>query len=417
MFLVRITLVGILSAVGIWQSLSYRLGGYYPSDFAVNKDEREQFSLPASWQYTHPDTWIKLSNQSLGDENFEEARKYAINGLMGDITSGRAASQLLNIYDRSGNLKEADLIAEFTTELWPSHSYVRSRLADYWLKRNNLKRTLAEWNVLMMRSHSLDKFLFPKLAQIIKHSESAAYLTPYILNPPIWWERFFAYILKQKNTSLDSIKFLYQIRIDSDIPLSNRERKAFISRLINESQWQEAYFSWMGGLEPKQLNYGTSLLFDGGFESDSNNTGFDWNLFQHKMASIKTERTFGMKGKKALSILLKDDSRINFNNVHQNIILKTGVYELKGRYRIDTLKAEEGLRWRVRCIENNSLLGESVEFIGRSPWRVFKLEFSVPNDGCEVQSVRLEASSSYAHKHRFQGKLWFDDMSIYRQIQ
>lgn len=426
--LFRILIIGALCTVALWQSLSFRTGGFAPNDFI---DEFETVSEPESWQRMHPDHWIQLAKQSLDTSKDSLAQQYAITALTHNITSGGAASQLLHLQEKNRSTTEAqaqaDQIALFTENLWPTHPTPSAHLADYWAKRGKLERVIPKWNILLTKTSALDKELFPHLKTFLSSPATSALLLPYTQNPPAWWDRFFNYLSRQEGeASIDTMKVLYQLRVDSGVPLSDYERRTFISLLINKKRWQEAYFAWMGGLQPSQLAL-SGLLFDGGFEGGSRSTGFDWHFSRHKMARIRQDITYGMRDRKALSITLRDDQRLNFRHIRQNLLLPAGNYEFSGRYRLDQLKTEEGLRWRIRCINDNKVLGESLAFVGRSPWNTFKFSFTVPsspidtksaqpNIECPAQYIRLEASSPYAHKHRFQGKLWFDDLRIERRL-
>lgn len=422
--LLRISTAAALCVPLLWQSFSFRTGGFAPNDFI---DEFKTVSAPESWQRMHPDHWIQLSKQAIDEGDETTAHGYAVQALRNNVTSGGAASQLLQLYEKKKSpeaLQQADSIALFTDNLWPTHPQPSAHLADYWAKRSNLQRMLPKWDILLTKSSALDKELFPHLKTFIANPETSSLLLPYTQNPPIWWERFFSYLARQKEgNALVTMKTLYQLRIESAVPLSDYERRTFVKLLISKNQWQEAYFAWLGGLPSESLAL-SGLLFDGGFEANNLNTGFDWQISNHKMARIRQDITFGMRGRKALSITLRNDQRLNFRHIRQNLMLSPGEYKLNGRYRLDQLKTEEGLRWRIRCIENNQLLGESLAFVGRAPWSDFKFTFKVPNENtddsdkgkCSAQYIRLEASSTFAHKHRFQGKIWFDDLTIERQV-
>lgn len=411
----RIIVVASLCALALWQSVSFRTGGFAPNDFI---DEFETVSAPQDWQHMHPDHWVQLSRQMMSAGDHTSSLKYAIHALSNNITNGGAASQLLHLYEIDSSTKEQEVerIALFTEKLWPTHASTTAHLADYWAKRENLEQVINKWNTLLTKTRSLDKELFPHLKSFLTTPSTSQLLEPYTKKPPLWWSRFFNYLANQKeNYTLDTMKTLYQLRVDSGFPLDDYERRIFVRLLISKQRWQEAYFAWMGGLNTKQLEL-SGLLFDGGFESESHDTGFDWRFSKHKMIKIQRDITYGMRGRKALSITLRDDKRVNFHHIRQNMLLPSGNYELNGRYRLDQLQTEEGLRWRIRCIDNNKIIGESLSFAGRSPWNTFKFSFVVPDadDNCSSQYLRLEASSTYAHKHRFQGKLWFDDLRIER---
>lgn len=389
-------------------SLSLRTIGFAPSDFIGVSPSQH----PASWQISHADTLVSLSEDALEAGDIERAKLLALDALKKNITSGRATAHLMLIYEQQGLIEQANTLAQFSETLWPAHTYTRSRLADYWLRRDDLQKTLAEWSILMDHSPGLRQRLYPILQDIANDPERFVTLQPYISNPPKWWTSFFNYT-SNENKQLDTVRGIYQLRVDSTTPIDEQERRGYINRLLKENLWDEAYLSWLSGLEPDQLTW-SGLIYDGGFESTSSNTGFDWILSNTNGVKTDTTTTNGMVGKKALRIVLDDKNRINFQHVSQRLMLTPEAYTLSLRYRIDRLKTGEGLRWRIHCINNNSirLLAESQLLADRSPWSDLQFSFEIPTIDCPAQLLRLEASSPYEHNHSFKGSLWFDDIKI-----
>lgn len=394
-------------------SLSLRLGGVGPSDFI----DASPTQMPASWQMAHSDTYTQLSMEALQQGDLQAAKRLGLQALSHNISSGNAASQLMRVYEKAGDLEQADQLADLAEQLWPAHFIIRARLADYWTKRDNLLKVVPEWNVLMIHDRQLRKQLYPALQNIANNPDISAILQPYIASPPNWWNGFFRH-MALKNDNLETIRALYQARVDSDVPLDDTERRFYVRRLLKEKMWDEAYFAWLAGLDNDQLTL-SGLVFDGGFESDLHNTGFDWRFGRGKNINIETRSTIGMSGRRALRIALDNKKRINFRHVQQRLNLSPGSYNLDFRYRVNRLQTEEGLRWRIRCLPNSKqVLGESDLIARRTPWIDMETtQFTVPAENCPAQLLRLEASSRYKHKWLFDGVIWIDEIKISRDIE
>lgn len=333
----------------------------------------------------------------------------AILALSQDPSSGQAATHLMSLYEAQGREVEADQVAELASKLWPSNKYTRSNLADYWSRRNRPDKFVQEWNVLLTRDASFRKRLFPSLMKLVEDDELSSLILPYLQAPPVWWDSFFAYL--SRDLDLERLVSLYRLRVGSGEALSTSEQNSYVRRLIKERRWEEAYDTWFIGLTPNQMRY-SGLVYDGGFEVDVFNKGFGWQLSRAKNPRIKPDVTYGIKGRKALQVILRKNDPINFRHVSQRLMLTKGNYELSLRYRTDTLKTTKGLSWRIRCIEGDKgMLGESIPLLGSNPWTTLKFNFRVL-DACPVQMLRLESTSRYRHDHFFQGNAWFDDVRI-----
>lgn len=404
------TLVLFLMFVFISLSLYLRLGNVSPDDFVDYK----AIEVNPTWHTYSTNELIRHSDKAFKQGDIKLAEGLAIKAWRQNVTSGKAAAQLLTIYTALNDIEKSDTVAGLASTLWPANTPVRFKLANYWAKRNNLAKALPEWDALMIRNPASRKRLFPVFSQIVNHPETFSFLIPFMNNPPNWWSSFFAY-LTRSNESIEPLKNIYATRTASQIPLESIERRSFVNRLIKEKQYTEAYFAWLGGLHPNQLSL-SGLVYDGGFEGDTFSTGFDWHFSRATGLKTQTSTTNGVNGAKALRVTL-NNKKLRFRHISQRLNLSPGRYTLSGKYRVNRLRASKGLSWRVFCTsDKQTQIAESIEFKGRIPWNEFETEkFLVPSSGCKTQLLRLEATSPYTHHHSFKGTIWFDDITIKRQ--
>lgn len=407
-----LTLLRKLFALLVVLGLTYGLSVYAVSDINSRAVLRQQAMPLASLQrqpeLLSADALIVLAAEQLSD-SLKESERLSMLALLSNPSSGRAASQLLELYEQQGRKDDADEIAELAGKLWPAHTFTRSRLADYWLSRDRVDKVVEEWNVLLIRNPKLHKQLFPFLLNLVQDPRADSLISQFIQSPPNWWNGFFAYLSRELPP--ERLQQVYQSRVLSSVEVTESERRSYVARLIKERRWQEAYDTWFVGLKPHQDRY-SAFVFDGGFETDVYNQGFGWHVSRSKNPKIKPDITYGIRGRKALQVTLRKKEPINFRHVYQRLLLKPGSYELSFRYRTDTLTTAKGLSWRVRCIDGgNDVLVESKPLLGSNPWSTLSVSFEVP-DACSVQLLRLEATSKFRHEQYFAGSLWFDDVVI-----
>jgi hypothetical protein len=403
---------GILIGIGIiLTSLSLRLGNVAPDDFVSPPQV-----IDRPWYTLSYEALVAESEQALENNKIGAAREYALRAWEKNITSGKASAQMLTIAAAEEDYAEADQLATLTGKLWPAYTLTRAQLADYWLQRNDFSKVLPEWNALLIRKPGQYRsILFPVLQKLINDPQTFPLLQPFMLQPPSWWPAFFSF-LNAKNESIEPLQAIYAIRADSESPIEDAERTAFVGRLIREGEATQAYFTWLSGLDEAALEL-TGQIYDGGFEGTHFNSEFFWQFSQPKGVKIRTATTSGVSGARALHVTINSD-RLNFRHVTQRLHLTPGIYQFTGRYKLNRLKSTKGLRWRIYCLgEKTTQLTESMAFVGRSPWLEFKQDFAVPAQDCTSQLLRLEAASQYAHDHKFKGNLWFDDLKIIKARQ
>jgi tetratricopeptide (TPR) repeat protein len=403
-----------LAAVAVALSISFRMGHVGPDDFI--DAERAEGIQPDQWQMLDSTDWVRLTEQAQAAGNRDQALSYALHALAINPTSGDAAAQLIGILSSQNKPAEAAQFAELAGRLWTAKSYPHIHLAAYWSQQGQWDKMLAEWNILLIRDPSLRTPILPHFQKLAIDPATTHLFDPFAKNPPLWWAGFFNYLVADKQTPAELLARLYALRITSTAPLADWESAPYVARLGEEQHWTESHEVWLAGL-PTELRSLRGLVYDGGFEGERHNTGFDWFYRNDAQVNIQSDNTLGSSGQHALKISFKSSRHVNFQHLWQHLVLPPATYQLDWRLRADGLRSDKGLRWRIYCLADNRLLAESpvLKKEGNSLWTKLNVEFSVPPDNCPVQQLRLEANSPYAHDQVFAGTLWLDDIAIVRK--
>ncbi len=364
------------------------------------------------WNPHQGDALTNLAEIAKQQGDFDKAKSYALQALSVDPTNGRATTILIPVYEETNDTIYLQRALELAPRQWTAHSYVHTTLADHWAKQGDIEKVLQEWDLLLTRHRGLYQPIFPVLLSYANSSDGQDLLTPFATRPAKWWKDFFVYMIKQ-NVDLSVLQFFYQQRVSTNVPLEDNERNAYVRRLQQAKLWDLAYSSWVSGLSADEFAL-IGSVYDGGFESTRHDTGFDWYFRQSKQARISLGRTHGIAGKRALHIVFKNRKATRFKNVWQRLLLEPGrQYQVVMRARVDNLENPQGLTWKVVCAdEKTQLLASSPPFRGTKKWHDISFEFSVPEQGCDSQVIRLEAVSKYHHEQFFKGGIWFDELNI-----
>lgn len=310
-----------------------------------------------------------------------------------------------------GRQAEASRLVEIADLLGPLRSPALARSADFWLGQGRPDRALARWGMLLRTRPGTAEQLFPALLRLAENPSGRLAFEPWLNNPPEWWGRFFAYVTA-KAAQISTVVFLYQNRNRYGEAPNADEQRVYLERLWKENRWLDAYLAWLNGLDQQQTQV-LGNLHNGSFEVFPTNFGFDWRLSSPRGVTVEVIETYGVDGNKALHIRFNGE-RVRFQHVSQYLILDAGRYRLQGRVRPERLKAERGVRWRLRCVGSATLLGESEAFIGLEEWRNFSVDFTVPSQACSAQLLRLELDGRVALDFEAQGGVWFDHLAIAR---
>ena len=398
---------GLLLLVGL---LSWRIVVSGIAEYYSQQDDRTEVVEALLWQPLQPQglyqqALTQLESAPPAAERLLQAAAWA------DPSDALVYLALADLWVKAGRVPAAQGLVAVADALGPMRPPALSRSADFWLRQGQWDRVLARWSNLLLNRPENAKQLFPVLLRVAEDPASRPLLQSFLEQPPAWWLQFFSYTA-QKAQSSETVLALYQARRRRGDPLDKVEQQAYLDRLLRDKRWLDAYLAWLNGLDDRQLTV-LGNIYNGSFELPLTSVGFDWRVFPLRGVVVETAQTYGTRGDKALHINF-NGQRAQFRHVLQYLFLEPGQYRLRGWVRVDQLRTERGLRWTVRCAPDQPVLVASELFLGSDDWRLFGVEFTVPERDCMAQVLRLELEGRAALDFEVEGDIWFDDLSIAR---
>jgi hypothetical protein len=332
------------------------------------------------------DARVTLSqNQWLEDEeNVTGAATGAREALAYSPVSPGALTFLAQLSEHKGDLPKAAALMQ-----WASRVDQRSIIAQLWLLNQDIKEfrvpdTLRRMDVLFRAQGSVEG-LVAVLAPILTSEAYQASLIALLRTEPTWRSRFLA-TLAVSAKDLAGLSRLYAALRATDSPPTIVETEPFLSRLVKEERFDDAYLAWTQSLPPERLSK-LGYLYNAHFQYPLDDLPFGWELVPVDGALARAEIEGGRR------ILDVDffGSRVTFHHVSHLLALPPGSYKFSGQERSQNLQTERGLRWRITCAgKNGSTLGATELLAGDAPWREFGVGFDVPADNCPYQNLILE---------------------------
>ncbi len=235
-----------------------------------------------------------------------------------------------------------------------------------------------------------------------------------ILSTSNVWRRAFLELIASRG-DIDAFPELLSLVSSSNGPAFTSAWNLYFDRLIKGGESRRAYVVWTGLLPPEEMaNLG--LLYNGDFESPATGLPFDWTIKTARGMEIVLDGTDPGKGKQSLRVTF-GGAPMSFRNMLQTLILDPGNYTLSGMTKTDNLVTDRGLSWGIYCnsLDGNAQLVASPSFSGTSDWKRFTVDFTVPPQYCDYQTIRLELPARIAAERRIQGSIWVDDLAIVAQ--
>jgi hypothetical protein len=342
----------------------------------------------------------------LADEGkIDDAATGAREALAYSPLSPRALTFLAQLSEHNGDRAKAAALMQ-----WASRVDQRSLDAQLWLLNQDIKEARVPDAFRRMdalfRGQNLRDKLVPALAPILTSEAYRASLIALLRTEPTW--RSLLTQLAASAKDLAGLGRLYTALRATDNPPTTVELETFLTRLVGEDRFDEAYLQWTQSLPPERLTK-LGYLYNGRFQYPVNNLPFDWVFSPVDGALARAE----IENRQRILDVDFFGGRVPFQHVSHFLSLPPGSYKFSGQERSQNLQNERGLRWRIACVgKNGATLGATELMAGDTPWREFGVGFDVPADNCPYQNLVLELPARTAIEAEIVGGASYANLEI-----
>jgi len=181
-----------------------------------------------------------------------------------------------------------------------------------------------------------------------------------------------------------------------------QERFPYIDYLIGLKQPQQAWEVFAAGLADKDTS-GNPPFYNGNFDSEPLNGGFDWRYSTSDDAEVRRDTTTVKSGMASLLVTFSGKQNPNYGDVWHYLPLEKGKnYVLKFWMKTDAISTNEGMYVTVD--------GKSSEKqVGTTYWQEFSLPFTASSD---LVRVVLRRDPSQKFDNLLKGKVWLDGFTV-----
>jgi len=394
----------LFALAGAW--LAWRIVTLGMADHQAQELNEPEAAL--NWDARHPGANLALGLREHA-QNPEAALAHLQAAIEANPADGRAYAALGRLLETRGEAEGARTAMETASRLSPQRSDVQMEVASWWMRQGNLERALEHWNTVLRHRPDLHAQLFPELLKLAADPARQAAFLPLLKQPVTWWPAFFMAAARQA-PSADTVRVLFNLQQGGPNAPTPEMLRAYLERLQKEGAWLEAWFVWLNSLPKEQVGK-VGYLYNGSFEAPLSNLGFDWIVQKHPAVSLDTASTYDTSGERALRVSFRG-LRVQFQHLHQYLMLPPGNYSLQGRVRPDKLQAPQGMQWALYCVGKNEPIAVTDRFRGSEPWTRFSTAFSIPSADCPVQMLRLELAGTIRLDFDASGTIWYDNLVI-----
>ena len=186
--------------------------------------------------------------------------------------------------------------------------------------------------------------------------------------------------------------------------------------LIGQNRVPEAQQAWQQALEltewPQQKNDNGSVVFNGGFEYQPANAGFDWQAQRVQGVSYAPDTSVVHSGKQSMRIVFDGSSNLDFMYLQYIPVRPRHLYHFSAYLRTDSITTDSGLRFLISDPfhpDKVQLLTPNI--VGTNPWTLVNADIMTDSD-TDLVVIALRRIPSWKFDNKLSGTAWVDDVEL-----
>ena len=355
---------------------------------------------------------IRLKAMSDAERQALVARERA--AVAADPLDTAALKNLAALSDVAGDTKRAQDLTLLVGNRSLRDLPVQTAVLQILLARKDYVGALYRLDGLIRAKLERKKELLQVVASFADGQESLGPLVKLLTQNPPWRQELLLSMAAEPSQNLNTLYRLLATLRKESTPPTKSELRAFLQRLVNDKNYDRAYFVWLDSLSEVELRR-VGLVFDGGFDLDISDLFFDWTY--NRLPNVDVSLVPRAPG--SVDRVLRVDfakGRTPFAHFSQLLRLGPGDYLLSGDARSVDLKNGGGLVWRIYCLSDQpGPIVESSRLSGTMEWGRFEKPFTVPATNCETQVLRLELNARAELDYQISGRAFYDSIAILRR--
>ncbi len=359
-------------------------------------------------------------------QNPHKARAHLENAVALNPYNWRYQRELAQLYELSGETRDAEEAFLRAVELSPKSGIYRWRLANFYLRNLSLDKAVPHLEQALAADRGLLEPAFGLLLgaggsyrQIDrvwpKDQEARRLLLRLVcLRQPSPGEppRRGASAM---SSSEDFPRQLWDRLLAGREPVPLADGQVYIDLLLKERRFEEARLRWIeitsnNGIPDTQFELGHNLIWNGDFERPITQTGFGWKVRDadgYTAALVKGE---GFDGSGSLRITFDGSRNMSLSGIQQRVFVEPGrPYRLSFRARTQNLSTDQGVFFEVQDGPSRGQIPTARRLLGSTPWTNYSSAI-VPQS--PWIHVLLRRDTSLRFDNRLHGVLWIDSVRL-----
>jgi len=323
--------------------------------------------------------------------------------------------ELADAYRASGDPVRARQAYEKAQANYPISSEVAWRYGNFLLYEGNLSDSYTQ----IRQALSVDPSLAPSAISECWQADPnvAAILDKVLPAKPEYYDSAMDFFLSRN--LLDPALAVWNRERALGLPITMSRATPLVDALIDLDRMADAREAWREALEaahwPEGEGKDGSLVFNGGFEHDFANGGYDWREVTTSGVHFDFDSLSAHASSRSLRIQFEGTSNPDFHNLFQYVPVDPGTrYHFSAYLRTEGVSTDRGIGFEIFDPRHpNQVHKVTSEVLGTNPWTHVQADVLT---GPETRFLKIAVKRlpSWKFDNKLIGTAWIDDVSLTR---
>jgi tetratricopeptide (TPR) repeat protein len=411
----RLIFAGMFIAAG---TLSFLAARHELAAHRATSKDPEMWLRAAEIEPSNGDLWYQLARYrqlDLEHSDLPLAISYYQRAISVNAGSSFYWMDLAGAFENSGQLPQAEQAFRKARQLYPISAEAAWRFGNFLLRQGRMLEAFQQIHDAVVADPKLTALAVSRCWQSTQDIER---ILKNVLpdQPDANWGamRFFV----QARQPVPAMAVWKRIA-ENHVSFTVSAAFPLLDMLIEIGHSDDAQTVWMQALLASGIAAGKdsngSLIWNGGFEQELLDGGFDWRVSPLEGAKMSLDEQTAHSGRRALRLDFEGTANIDFQNIWQYVTVQPATpYRFSAFFRTDDLSTDSGIRFEIRDV---SRPGNQPRFtpniVGTQSWSEGGIDFVTGAD-TRLLEIVLRRTRREKLGNRIRGTAWVDDVSLLR---
>lgn len=321
--------------------------------------------------------------------------------------------ELADAYQMSGDPVHAQEAYEKAQENFPVSAEVAWRYGSFLLYEGKFSDGYAEIRRAMSIDASLTRKAIAECWQLNPNVD--AILDNVLPTKPQYYLGAIDFFLSQNLP--DPALAVWNRQHDLGLRIKLTDAIPLVDVLIEQDRVVEAQQAWHQALEatnwPQNSSNTPTLVFNGRFEHEIMNGGFDWREAAAPGAQFAFDDRIAHAGSRSFQVQFDGTENVDFQNLFQYVPVEPGThYHFSAYVRTEAISTDHGICFEIADPRHTSQVQiVTPDVIGTNPWTLVQTDLAT-GPQTRLLRITLRRVPSWKFDNKLSGTVWVDDVAL-----